>query len=397
MKYIYLSFLIVLVSCGIDQVKLNNYNKGLLKGVMELKSIESKSFLLDVETAPRPHYVQLIQDSLGNRTLTFLNKYNNTIYLYDYENLNYIKHITFKQEDMDSIKTIEGYHIKNIDSIYLYSGSMNVFLTNESSKILKKISLLGELNTFNNPKLWFFSYPEYSIKTTVPFIQTPRELLLSGQLKGDIPDSLVNKFKFTAHMDFKLDSVFFTHTYPTEIYGNNYNWGGSLPMEVFPLLHPDQSKIIYSFVPSHHVYLSSLDGLEKYDTIFAGSNSAGTISSLEKKTQKMGAKEVVSNFVRQDRYCAILYDEYRKVYYRFMRKAIPNASKETHWNEKEIVIIIMDENFKYLGESVLGPGNIWNWQNSFITQNGLNIEYIDENDIEEAYLNFQVFTLTELN
>lgn len=398
MRYTVLCFFsLILVSCRVEQVKLPNEMYGTLKSVMGLNLVGAKSFLLDSETSPQPTFMQMVWDSSGNRQLTFLNNYNNIIYFYDYDKQGIIKLIRFNNEGSEAVKRPIGYHIKNLDSIYIYSGLRQVLLANEKGKILNRISLIGEHDPNKNPLQWALSFPEYYMSTSIPFMQTKMELLLSGLFPGDIQKTNVKMFRFTAHINFKLDSVYFTHTYPLEIFGNNYCWGGSLPMEVFPLLHPDGKRIIYSFVPSHDLYLSNHEDTNEYERVYAGSNFAGTISSLEKKTIRMGPQEVVSEFVRDDRYGAILHDQFRNVYYRFMRKSMPNAPIGTHWDEKDITVIIMDEGFKYLGETVLGPGDIWHWQNSFVTEEGLNIEYIDEYDLEEDYLNLKIFVPKKLN
>lgn len=391
MRYIILCyFSLLLFSCGIDQVKLPNKMKGLLEKKMDLKFIDSKSFLLDSVTAPQPHYIQLFQDPSGVRHLTFLNHYNNTIYSYNYDSLNIENKLLFDKEGDNAVKDPMGYYIRNMDSIYILSKFMKILLANGKGKVHKSISLIAE-HSVKNPQTWAMSFPQYFMSTAKPFMQTKTELLITGVFGGDIPNLLVDNFKFTGHFDFKLDSIYFTHTYPFEIYGNNYNWGGSLPMEIFPLLHPNGDKIIYSFVPSHDLYLSDLSGSNEYEKIYAGSNFSGTISSLEKKTKKMGAQGVVSRFVKEDRYCSILYDPYRHVYYRILRKALPNAPKGTHWKEKDIVVIILDEDFEYLGETNLGPGSKWHWQNIFVSKEGMNIEFIDEKDYNENYLNLKVF------
>ena len=102
-------------------------------------------------------------------------------------------------------------------------------------------------------------------------------------------------------------------------------------------------------------------------------------------------KKSVLVFVKQDMYGAIIYDRFRNVYYRIIRKAIPNAPMDTSWKEKEIAVILMDEEFNYLGETELGPEKQWHWQNSFVTEEGLNIEYLDHNDINEVNLTLKIF------
>ena len=56
----------------------------------------------------------------------------------------------------------------------------------------------------------------------------------------------------------------------------------------------------------------------------------------------------------------------------------------------------MDKEFLYLGEKLLGTGEKWNWKNSFVTEEGLNIEYIDSSDIEDSYMRFKILTPKEL-
>jgi hypothetical protein len=72
------------------------------------------------------------------------------------------------------------------------------------------------------------------------------------------------------------------------------------------------------------------------------------------------------------------------------------ATLSTPLGEKPVIVIIMDEQFNYLGETLIGTGKQWNWENSFVTEDGLNIEYIDDNDTEEEYLNLKIFTVEEL-
>ncbi len=384
-------FFQIMVSCHIEQKHVPNERQKSLNAIMDLDSVKTKSFLLDQETAPHPIYTQMFQDSLGFRYFTFLNNYNNSIYFYDYDSLSSIKKITLDKDGVNAIESPIGYHVKTLDSIYILSKKLRIFLTDKVGKISTDLSLNNGYGFKGNPLLWVTSFPMYFTETTIPFMETKDELLLTGQFVRDLPDSIVNKFKFTAHIDYKLDSVYFTHTYPAELYGNNYSWGGLFPMKVFPQLHPDGKRIIYSFVPSHDLYLSDLDGLGKSKKVYAGSKFAGTISSFNKKTIKMEQEDVISRFVEGDRYCAILYDKFRKVYYRFLRKSLPNAPKGTHWKKMNIVVIIMDEDFGYLGETELGPGDIWHWENSFVTKEGLNIEFIDKNDVNEDYLTFKIF------
>lgn len=390
MKIFFLYFVVFLFfSCADDQISIENEKMGLMTPTMELKQVKTKSFLLDTNTAPKPLYIQMTSDSLDTRQLSFLNNYNNSIYIYNYDVPKFIKKITFDKDGPNGVKGPMGYHIKNIDSIYIYSKLLEISLTNSQGKILNKVSLIGGSDIRKSPIDWAYTYPSYYVETVTPFMETSKGLLLTGQFEGDMRDSIIDKFKFTTHIDFKLNDINYTHTYPPSLYGNDIAWGGGLLTEVFPQLHPDGNKLIYSFPVSHNLYIADIKD-DTYDIVYAGSNFSGTINSLAKKHGKSN-KRIKSNFVRQDMYAAIIYDKYRKVYYRFLRKAIPNAPVDTSWKEKKIAIILMDEKFNYLGETILGTEREWHWQNSFVTEEGLNIEYLDQDDIDEVYLKLKIF------
>lgn len=381
-------FLLVLVSCTNKRIELKNDKKGKLQATMQLKEVGTKSFVLDDETAPKPLYIQVVNDSLGDRHLTFLNNYNNSIYFYNYENLKFIKRIIFDKDGPDGVQMPEGYHIKNSDSIFIFSRLLKVFHVNSSSEVLNKISLNNGHDIRGKDNSWAYRYPEFYLETVAPFMESPKELLLTGIFGGTMPDSIVDKFKFTAHIDFNLNRVNYSHTYPRSLFGNNVNWGEGLLVQVFPQLHPNGKKMIYSFPMSHDLFIADLE-TNDYEKVYAGSNFASTIKSIDKKAGRASAELIRSSFTTQDMYAAIIYDKFRKIYYRFLRKAMPDAPKDTSWKEKEIAVIIMDEEFNYLGETTLGTENEWNWHNSFVTKEGLNIEYLEDSDIREVNISFK--------
>ena len=377
-------------SCTDKKISIENEKKGQMVSKMNLKLLKKKSFLLDNDTAPKPLYLQITNDSLGNKQLTFLNNFNNSIYFYNYKTTKFVKKIVLDKDGPNGVKFPIGYHIKNIDSIYVLNKTLDVLLINNQGKVLNKVSLIGGIDYKKSPHLWAYNFPSYYyFETVTPFIETSKGLLLTGQFERNISDTLVDKFKFTANVDYKFKNINYLHTYPLSLYGNNIVWGGALLTQVFPQLHPDEKRLIYSFPVSHDLYTADLKG-GTYKKVYAGSNFAGTISSLEKKDENNNEK-IKSNFVRQDMYAAIIYDKFRKKYYRFLRKAIPSAPLGTSWKEKEIAVIIMDKNFNYLGETIIGTERECHWHNSFVTEEGLNIEYLDTSDINEVNLTLKIF------
>ena len=379
-----------LFSCSTKTARIKNENKGDLKAIYKLEEIRTKKIILDSDTAPKPQYIQIYTDSIGTRNFTFLNTYANSIYFYNYETLEFINKITYDKKGPDGIPMPLGYHIKNMDSIYVYNYiNLELVLTNSNSRVLKKISLTGGQD-FRKSSNTLLYYPQFLPETSTPFMETSKELLLPAQYTRTIPDSLISKIKFLERIDLKTNEVEFNHTYPPLLYGHDYNWDDEMFTEVFPQLHPDGDKLIYSFPVSHDLYITGLNS-NGYRKVYGGSNFASSIRSISKDSKRVSREELVSHIIKQDLYAVIKYDKYRKVYYRFLRKGIPNATVRTQIKEKPIAVIMMDENFGYLGETVIGTSEKWHWQNSFVTEEGLNIEYLEEDDIDEVDLTLKIF------
>lgn len=381
----------MLTACSTNTINVRNEKRGILKPSVRLEVIDLKKFLLDNESAPKPQYIQLIEMPGEVRYLTFLNKYNNSISFYDYSTEAFFKKVTFNRKGPDAIQTPMGYYIKSTDSIYIYNKILTqVVLVNDKSTVLKRISLRGK----GNEKTWVINYPQYLPRTITPFIETSGELLLPGMHVTSIPKSIISSFKFTARIDLKTQNVRFSYAYPSNIYGLDSNWPVWGFTQVFAALHPDGDKLIFSFPVSHDLYIADLKS-EKYTRVYAGSNFAGTINSLDRKPKKTTDKMGSTHFTQQDTYAAIIYDKYRDVYYRFLLNGIPGAMVKTSWREKPVTIIVMDKDFNYLGETTIGKGDKeWYWQNSFVTKEGLNVEYIEKDS--EDYLTLKIFAIKNI-
>lgn len=395
MRIYFLLFGIVFLigsACSKNVVEIENTQKDSLEIKMSLDMVNLHQYELDSLTPPRPEYIQMYEDTSGLLNLTFLNSFDKSIYFYDYASGGYLNKIDLKKEDSIMFVKPKGYHIKNLDSIYVYDMQfIHMVMTNDKSLILDIISYKGEPDSAN----WYKSYPQYLPRTVQPFYEVPEGLLLTGQHLWTLSKARIEQFEFTSLMNFKTKKLDFKHKYPKELYGFGYNWQGFFSTSVYSLLHPDGNKMIYSFPVSHDLYMYSLD-TEESSKFYAGSIVANTITSIDEDTKNTPHEVKALHFLQQDMYAGIVYDKYRKVYYRFLRKGIPNATLQINKEDKPIVIIILDDEFNYLGEKNIGTGEEWNWENSFVTEEGLNIEYIDKDDIEEHYLNFKTFIPIDL-
>ena len=381
--------LLIFVSCTNNIVTVENEKFGTLTAICELELVNEKKIALDDVTATNPAYMQFVTDSFEGSYLTLLNKYNNSIYLYDYNTGNYVTKFVYEREGSNGILGVAGYYIKNMDSIYLYNRPMvELVLADSTGRVKDKISLKGEQED------WPFHYPQYDFKTICPIIEKSNNLLLPGFFPFGLNDSLVNKFRFTTCYDIKTNNTSHLFTYPPEIFGNNANWSDPAYMQVYSSLMPT-GEIVHSFSASHNLYIHKLDA-DFSRIVYGGSNVARNIKSIDwdiNSGYTPPEKILYLHYIQQDLYSAILYDSWREVYYRYMLQGIPEATTDTRINSKKIIIVILDKEFNYLGETNIGTGEDWNWNNSFITEEGLNIEYKDINDIDENFLYFKIFNI----
>lgn len=387
-----LSVSVFIMSCSSRHiVRIENEQKGNLAPLYELLISDSVQYCLDAETAPKSSYMQIYRDSL-NDYLTLLNSYNNSIYIFDNSNQKLIKRISYDKEGANGILGMGGYYIRNMDSIYIYNRPLlEILLTDSTGKVKEHISLR------NLDIDWTNNYPQYDLSSVCPILEKNGKLILTGFSPFAIKESLLKKFHYTAYIDINSKQVEFYHKYPMNLYGDDMNWDDPVFMQVYCAISPADN-LVHSFPISHNLIINKF-GSDEETIVYGGCNSASTISSIDWElftAQKTPTELVLLHYLKQDLYGAIIYDPWRKVYYRFMQKGISDASTKNSMDEKQIVLILFDDEFNYLGEKMIGNGKNWYIQNAFVTDKGLNIQYLDQNDIEEQYLKFKVFTIAKI-
>ena len=84
--YVCLSFVIFISCNGNSVISIPNSKEGKLHGDKELVEYGEKVLTLDSVSAPKPIYMQIIQEG-GEDVLTILNTYNSSVYFYNYERI----------------------------------------------------------------------------------------------------------------------------------------------------------------------------------------------------------------------------------------------------------------------------------------------------------------------
>lgn len=383
-----LAVFLALFSC--KEKSINNEKYGKLKSEYNLIKSGLKTFELDSITATRIKYSQTFYDNNGKLILTFMNGFDNSIYLYDfYGSKNFFKKIKFEKSGANSVKMMGGYYFHSIDSLLIFDkiGYSIKFSDSIGNISETKIDIASEEES--KDKAYFLKYPVYDFTTANSIKKYKDNLLLTGMYPWAINDTMIDKFNITVKINL-IDSSQkkHMHTYPQDIYGEGFYWGDPIFTYAYSALSPDSKNIIYSFPVSHDLYIANLED-SSISKIFAGSNTAKDFNAIDKKFSDK-RNNMTNYYLNNDLYANILFDEYREIYYRFVLRHIENESY-TAISDKNLGVILMDNNFNYLGESTIGSISEYHWENAFITKDGLNIEYLDDKDLKEKFLKFRTF------
>lgn len=396
MKSFYFLFVLIIItaSCKRDSKEIINVNQGKLKSSYGLTYSDQKEFLLDSSTAPRPKYLQVYTNN-HKTFLSILNNLKNDIYIYDYDNLDYLKSLRFEDKTSVGVQKLMCYYILNDDSIYVFDAAQqNFILTSDKKNLKSSLSLIDGKNPQDSR--WTLTYPQHNQTAASPILNTGLGLLFPGQYIWAIPDDILKTFKYTAKINFQNNDVSYIHHYPPDLYDSDFGWDDPVFTAVYADLSPDKNHIIYSFPISHDLYIGDVSGgsLKK---VYGGSNFARSIQEIPGNVKH--APDPNSELRRYisftDLYAAIKYDKYRNVYYRVLERRLPDETANRSLKNRILAVIILDENLSYLGETNIGVLHNWNWENSFVTKEGLNIEYLPPQN-DESKLIFKIFTLKPL-
>ncbi len=155
----------------------------------------------------------------------------------------------------------------------------------------------------------------------------------------------------------------------------------------------DDKGFVFSFPASHYLHTFRKGKLEKH---LAASSENPVIEPLAKSIHyEDNAKSVAECY----NYFIITYDSYRKRYYRFLFKPVPegrnidNLTMANVYAYKPCTILIFDKNFKKLGEYDL-PNNRFFVIDHFVAPDGL---YISENHPENPELNEDILRFRKIS
>lgn len=365
----------ILLSC--------NSNTSKEKVYLE-KTDQHLSFSLDSETKSSILALFPYTDKNGREYLTFQNERKNEILVYDINSKELLFKIKPDEEGANGVGRFLGYYISDLDNIYL---------TARNRAKIAHIDKKCELKEWIKYDMTSDSFPlsgSNSISTSYrPLIMIDSNLYIISQC-----NRLALTNPVTVVINLKTNEIkALPFEYPLFPVSDDKSKPFSIEMDFSR--YYDGKQFVYSFHYDEYIYVTSIN----HNNITKIPVKSKYISKV-KFTEKMSSGNPMKNACENPKYGNLLYDKYRKVYYRI---AYPENELSNNENFKEIYtygrktfsIIILDNEFNIIGETLF-PDFIYNPTLIFIRKDGLyicNSHYKNPNYNEDK-LNFTKFKLS---
>jgi hypothetical protein len=376
--------IVIAILCIAICCKSKNKQENLTRNFSELrnfefKRVDSKCFPLDYTTAGGGYNFQYIEDD-GKRLFCYLNKYENTLIFYDYENEVLDSRLRMEVKGPNGVGQISGFLVHSLDSIFVYSykGAW-LYLLNQFGKIVNTYDLKAvEDGTISRPSVSGYQ-PMMKIGDHIIFNNwgSQREYYKNKSY----PEGLLVRLNLKNN---EIDSFF---SYP-EVYTKGI-WGIQLHV-MYNVLNPVTSDIILGFPIDDQIYVLRDGNLEAYSQ--KSKYYKGVIPlSMKNKISPPPIQEEVQKELGQTSYRTIHYDPYNEIFIRVVHKAISEEVLAMNDPIESVFpkasLLIMDKDFTRIGE--VDFDNTYWINNIFINEKGIHIMKMDF--INEDVLTFDVF------
>lgn len=381
MKFIASAIVCILwTACKGDINIKHSFNNGKteLKDSLQLLKEGEKIFFLDSSAVPTSASI-FYYDRNGSNYLTFYNKPSNAIYFFNDSGHVFFK-IQLEKNGSHNVGKIEGHYVYNLDSIFVFDQwNKTISLVNRKGEIINKFSFPEELK--KTPYL-----PGIMASTVNPWIYLKGKLFGTGFSLGEMDDETDQNRPVAIEYDLSSKMPGYFVSYPN-IY-QDANWGGynyRVPYSAFD----DSSNLVISFPADHYIYKVNVQS-KKVRKYFCGSKHIDVISSLNRKKKFRDKWFMSEYFGSNPSYSSIIYDKYRRVYYRIADLPINDYKEGVEKKSvKPFSIIVLNSKMEWMGETLI-PQLSHSRLAFYVSKEGLNLRKYDK---DEDRLIFSVFRL----
>jgi len=352
-----------------------------------IASEELLSFELDGSTSNISTFLELYYDENANRELLFsLNQMNNEVQVYDLESQQLINRMPFDVEGERGVGNISGFHVQNLDSLFLFPNNGNrLFLTDSKAEEIRRID-------YRVPDGYGNAQVTSSYFSANAFLQSGQlvvKTLYQGNYSNINNQELGKKYLSSA---IDLSSGLAEHipiTYPED-------YMEDVKKHFQFSLSTSDNGTVYSFWADHELYLMKTSTSERSKIEAASQYLGGEWEALPLGGDRLDRARY---FATSAHYGNIIYDPFRSVYYRFCYPKVDVSSDEDLRMQalypSTFSVMILDKELNVLGEEFFNKDVKLLTSNVFVGSKGLYISVSHPDNVlnEEAYMRFKLYEL----
>ncbi len=288
----------------------------------------------------------------------------NSLQMYDLEKSKFINEIFFETEGDKSVGRVFGFHVHNLDSIFLFTQkNSNIVIIDTAYSIKSRIE-------YNVPDVYSNAFVHNAYFISPPILEN-NKLTVKSHIQGSyrsMTDAELEQkaLSYSINMDNGHVSMM------NYLYPNSYLDKG-LKFYEYSMAKKNEN-LVFSFFGDHRLF-------------YASKADENQLKSKKVKSQylsdnlpifpKNGAREATYEYLfASDHYESLLYDEYRNIYYRFAfpKQSFQNMEELSQLRDapNSFSIMILDDNLEVMDEVLFDNSrNVPN--NVFIGKDGLYI------------------------
>ena len=369
--------LIISVSCTNEDSKKSTIDIEIVKNALVVP--------IDNKTSNISRGLQAYSDH-KNEFLFNINWGQNSLQLYDIATGDLIKRIFFQSEGDRAVGRIFGFHVHNLDSIFLFNQqSSEIVIIDTANTIKSRIE-------YNPPKGYSNAFVHNAYFISHPFLKG-NKLIVKTHLQGNyqkMTDEELEQKPISYSICLENGEVeLLPQKYPEDYLNKGlkfyeYSMAGNA------------GKIVFSLFGDHRLFYSSTNDGDELQVKEVKSKYVADELPLFPIN---GAREETYKYLfASDHYESLLYDQYRNIYYRFAfpQQETENMEELNQLREapKSFSVMILDENLDVIDEVLFDeskhiPNNV------FIGRKGLYISTSHPNNPDNKE-DKAVFDLVEL-
>jgi hypothetical protein len=311
----------------------------------------------------------------------------NEIQMYNIESGSIIKSLVFDIEGDQGVGQLFGFHVHNLDSIFLFSQFDAVMVLTDTSGLAKNRI------RYTQPDLYSPAFIHNSYFLSPPIVRGD-EMFVKTHFQGNYREVTAEQLS-TYHMAYAINMKtgtvrFLKHTYPSD-----YLAKGIKHFE--PSMASDGNKVVYSLFGDHRLFFSSSFEEDLQAISVASTHLDESLPLFPLQGERFDTQKYLQG---SSRYESLIYDSFREVYYRF---AFPTYTFESDEEVKSLrseprgfVIMTLDKDLNVI-DDLYFEGGKYMPNNVFVGEKGLFISTSHPNNPEnqEDKMVFEIFGLVE--